>query len=314
MVDFGAAIKRPFTNFRSLSIGAVLYFIPYVIGFILFLIIIPDYLKGNAMSRDLYVMSLSAADSLKIQAINIVTAVFGVLFGIAISGYALRCAKTAMNRDFRLPGWDKRDELLRSGLLATAISIIYLLPALILFLTAYVMFLLPLKGTGYTLMSAGSMAASLLVGILIMVFALILLLFTVILLPMALMNFIRQDRFSAAFDLKAVTGKAFTGKYLGAIGVQIAYGILLFLIILIPIIIFVFIPYLGELLTDAFMAAIMMLLMISGYTMYGQAYRELEERGGKAQTHPARQIPAVAENRKKDSMKREVKREIKRKK
>ena len=63
--------------------------------------------------------------------------IIGLIIGIIpivnfiATGYHLECAKTAMNKKFKLPDWKNFGKLFVNGFLASVITFIYLLPAIL---------------------------------------------------------------------------------------------------------------------------------------------------------------------------------------
>jgi uncharacterized membrane protein len=79
--------------------------------------------------------------------------------------------------------------------------------------------------------------------------------------PMAVLNYVKNKRFSAAFDFGTVSRKALTGKYVLAWAVVIVLALILGTILS-------FLPILG-------VAIALFLLSVISYSLYGQVYRKV---------------------------------------
>jgi hypothetical protein len=161
-MDFGEALKRPFSDWKKLSLVAVMYMIPVV---------------------------------------SFITQFFA-------SGYILTCGKTAMKKQMKLPEWNFGDAFVK-GLVALVISIIYLIPLLVVAVIA-------LGTTAITALAGGQDAAAAIIGSLGVggVIIVLVAVLSAYVIPVALLMYVSEDRFGAAFRFGDVLKKAFTGKYL----------------------------------------------------------------------------------------------------
>lgn len=172
-MDIIGAIKRPFSDGKKLLIGMLMYVIPVL---------------------------------------NLITSFFGL-------GYVLKSASMSLKKDKRLPEWDSWGELFVKGLLAVVISMIWSIPLWIVLgivagtaISAFLGSLAAAQANG-----AGAMAAvSALTGagagasaVIIAVLSIVL----VYVVPSAILNFVKEDRFGGAFSIRTVFKNAFTGKY-----------------------------------------------------------------------------------------------------
>lgn len=241
MVDFGTAIKRPFQDIKTLIIGIILGAIPIV---------------------------------------NILT----------IPGFALRNAKKSLEGDDSLLSWSNFGDTIVKSILVILIQVIYFLPVMLLFailLGAYIytfvtMFSSSTMGaTGYATLfplatipsdagySQFAQTLSAMFGMILIVG--LILLFIVFILPMAIMHWLKEDNFGAAFRLGSIIKKSFTGPYI------IAWIFTIIIVIIFGIIAFIlgFIPVIGGLIGSALL---LYTVTVSQYTLFAQAYRELEQR------------------------------------
>ncbi len=153
MVDYGKAIKRPFTDIKKLVIGIVLSYIPIV----------------NFISL----------------------------------GYILNSAKSATKGINKLPEWKDWGSLFIKGLIALIISVIYMIPA-------GIVFLLTIGGAFYSGRGTAGMASMGVGGIV----AVVLYFLAMYLLPVALIRYITKDSFGAAFNMGTIVKKVLSVEYL----------------------------------------------------------------------------------------------------
>jgi len=214
MVDYGEAIKRPFSDVKKLLIGIVIQLIPIV----------------NFMAI----------------------------------GYQLKCAN-AMEKKFELPEWEEWGNLFVKGLMAIVIGFIYMLPALIVLIvmgfTVITTALSAVQGgvaTGQPADISGMLAGMMSIGVII---ALVLMLIAAYLLPLALISFVSNDSFGAAFRLGKIFRKAFKVNYIVVWIVMVIYSLVVNLIAL-------FVPYVGS-------AAGLFITGVTAMTAFGELYPEL---------------------------------------
>lgn len=237
MVNYEEAVKKPFTDLKKLVIGIVLSIIPIV---------------------------------------NL------VVTGFAIESSGVGKARPSKN----MPEWKDWWYLFIKGLAVVVIKIIYLIPAFVVILIGVGLavgdIVSALAGTVITpelmsqirtgqappgelgmilrdnwyliLPTIMRVAPIFLVGLLLAVIA-------SFLTPMAVLNYVKNRRFSAAFDLGAVTRKALTGKYFMAWIVVIVLTIILGAILAL-------IPLVG-------VAIALFLISVISYSLYGQVYKEV---------------------------------------
>lgn len=231
MPDYDLAVKKPFTNFKKLVIGILLSILPII-----------------------------------------------RLFAY---GYILECSGLGRNKTNKLPEWKNFGDLFLKGFLATIIAIVYSIPALLVLLIfgATALFAL-IKGIMtpelIQAISAGSSAELIqpiieqnIPGLMPLILSLLPVLIIAGLLgilagyvvPMAILNYIKNNKFDSAFK-KLVFKKAFTGKYL-------LTWILVLLISIIAGSIFSYVPIIGG-------AMSFFIMGVFGYTLFGQVYLELE--------------------------------------
>jgi len=238
MTNFGEAIKRPFTDFKKLLIGALFFMIPFV---------------------------------------NLITGLFA-------TGYALNGAKTAMKKKYAMPEWADWGKMFVNGLLGGVIYIIYMLPALIIFIIGLISSITLGIGVSIgTLVNAlvsndsaaianaisGMIGVS---GLFLVTFflAVLLVLIAAYVTPMAIMAFIATDKFGEAFNLKAVFGKAFRGNYFVAFLISLLYVIALAVIAGILDLILA-ITIIGPAVVNGFYTFI---VTVTLYTIFGEVYAE----------------------------------------
>lgn len=237
MVKYEEAVKKPFTDWKKTLVGIVLSLIP-IVNF--------------------------------------------TVTGFAIESSGLGKTKPSKN----MPEWKDWWYLFVKGLAALLIKFIYLLPAIAVILVAVGLAIgdiaSALLGTVITpemmsQMKAGNAPPEQLGMILrqnwylilptimrvapIFLVGIVLALIASFLTPMAILNYVKNRRFSAAFDFGAVSRKALTGKY---------FVVWLVTIILTMVIgaVLAFIPFFGA-------AIALFLISVISYSLYGQVYKEV---------------------------------------
>lgn len=236
MVDYEVAIKKPFTDLTKLIIGIILSIIPIM----------------NWIAK----------------------------------GFIIECSGLGKNKPSKkMPEWKNWGYLFIKGLASDIIFLIYLIPAFLAFL----------MGAGFAISSIASafmgmvppeyidetspgprvmrdiiqqnwiVAAPRLVALAPMLLTgLILALIALYLTPMAVMNYLKKKRFSAAFNLGLVIKKTLTIKYF------VAWLVIIILTMIIAAIltaILWFIPGFGALIA-------MFIMGVFSYSLYGQVYKE----------------------------------------
>jgi len=237
MVKYEEAIKKPFTDLTKLVVGMVLSFIPII--------------------------------------------------GWVTKGFAIECSGLGKNKPSKkMPEWKNFWDLFIKGLLSDIIFFVYALPAVLVMLVGVGLTIGSLMGvylgniispellasvkTGQTslevignLISQNwtlavpvlvKMAPIFLVGAILMLAALYVA-------PIAILNYIKNKNFSAAFDFSVVSKKVFTGKYFIVWLVAIVLTAITTAVLSI-------IPWIGKPIA-VFIAAVIY------YTLYGQVYREI---------------------------------------
>jgi hypothetical protein len=237
MVKYEEAIKKPFTDVVKLVIGIILSFIPIV--------------------------------------------------SWVAKGFTIECSGLGKTKpSAKMPEWGNWWHLFVRGLLSDIIFLIYAIPAILVILAVvgvaisslwntYIGTVIPPQllasvKTGETspevigqLISQNWALAiptliSLTPGILA---AVILLLLALYLTPMAVLNYVKNDRFGAAFDLGVVFKKALTGKYFIVwLAVVVLTAVITLILSLIPLI--------GP-------AAAVFIVGVIAYSLYGQVYKEV---------------------------------------
>ena len=239
MVNYEESFKKPFTNLTKLVIGIILSFIPIV----------------HWIAR-----------------------------GFTIESSGLGKSKPSP----KMPEWKNFGHLFIRGLLADIIFFIYALPAIIIFAV----------GIGITIASVFSTVAgsflptdffqavrmgqfqdgmmrqmilqnwpmllpAILTAVPLFLLALVLLLFASFVSPIAILNYVKTNKFSEAFNFSFVCKKVCNGKY---------FIVWLIVIILTGILgaILSYVPVIGK-------AAAFFITGVIGFTLYGQVFRELDK-------------------------------------
>jgi hypothetical protein len=238
MVSYEEAIVKPFTDFKKLLIGIVLSLIPIV---------------------------------------N-----FTVVSGYAIESSGVGKTKPSKN----MPEWKEWGHLFMKGLGAIVVKIIYMLPAVIVITIGIGLaasdILSTLLGTVLTPEMISQIRAGettpeqvtmmfrenwyLMLPTIMTVAPLFLLGFVLALIgsfltPVAVLNYVKNKKLSAALHLGTVVRKALTGQYILSWLAVLSLGILLSIVLS-------FIPIVGP-------AIALFVVGIMSYSLYGQVYREV---------------------------------------
>ena len=220
MVDFAAAIKRPFEDIKTLIIGWIIGIIPIV---------------------NLY-----------------------------ITGYALNNAKKSLANDDKLaPIEEDIGGNIVKLIVAFIVSIIYMIPALILLFLGL--------GAAFTTMLTGgdisSIMATVLSGGIFLILAALFGLLAAFFIPMAILKYLADGNFGAAFAFGDIFKKAFTGTYIIAWIVALVWTWIVGAVLgAIGAALMTFSPFL-VMITNGLTLYI---VAVSAYTMYAMAYRELK--------------------------------------
>jgi hypothetical protein len=238
MVNYKESIKKPFTDLTKLVIGIVLSFIPIV------------------------------------QWI--------------VKGFALESSGLGKTRPSpKMPEWKNFVDLFIKGLLADIISFVYMLPAIIVFLLAIGVGLIPfiygmigstaLQQFTQTSQMSGKesellknlimqnwhlLIPSLIVAAPILLVAFVLFLFAIYVGPIAVLNYVKNNKFTAAFDFNIIFRKTMNVKYF------VVWIVTLVLIAIISAVLS-WIPFIGR-------AIAYFLIAVISFSLYGQIFREIK--------------------------------------
>ena len=182
--------------------------------------------------------------------------------GFAIESSGLGKAKASD----KMPEWKDWGRLFTRGLLATVITLIYAIPGIIVVLIGIGIAIVSLVSTFAGAMTGMSQNWMSLLPVLITTAPLTLVGFILILIaayisPMAILNYVRYNKFSSAFDFGAVLKKAFTGKYFMAWLITMVFGVILGTLLS-------FIPIVG-------MAAASFIASVISFSLFGQVFKEV---------------------------------------
>lgn len=191
MIDYGIALKKPFTNFKKVVLGMSLSLVAFML---------PQFAFGNTMLAS--VLSLIA-----------------FFVGMLVTGYYARVAADTMKKHHNLPEWNDWKDLMMKGVYITILTFIYFIPLIAVF--AIVLgFPLPqqeqidfstISGIGLTALLALSLAIS-------------------YIMPAAVMSYLKHGEFRYAFRSKEVLGKTVSKNYLFGWFVSFVYLLLVTMI------------------------------------------------------------------------------------
>lgn len=210
--------------------------------------------------------------------VGILLSIFPVVrwfaFGYALESSGLTKRKVPLDKS---PDWSEWGSLFLKGLFATIISIIYFVPALIVFIIgAFSLIAGIISLVGWSVIVKGDSAVissvissnmdkiipAALAALPLIIVAAVLALLAYYVLPSALMNFVYHNKFGRAFSFSEVFRRAFSGKYflvwLFALAMALVFGLLLG-----------WIPFVGS-------AAAYFIASVIAYTAFGQVYKEVK--------------------------------------
>jgi hypothetical protein len=238
MVNYGEAVTKPFTDFKKLTIGIILSLIPIVN----FTVVTGFAMESSGLGKtkpskkmpewkDLWYLFVKGLAALAIKIIYMIPAILVITIGIglAISDIANALLSTVITPE--IMSQIKAGEAPREELRMVFKENWYLI-----------------------LPTIAKVAPVFLVGLLLALVA-------SLLSPMAILNYMKNKRFSAAFSLGTVIRKSLTGKYILAWLAVTILSIVLGMAL-------VFIPIVG-------IAIALFLMGVIGYSLYGQVYREV---------------------------------------
>lgn len=229
-------------------------------------------------------------ESLKKPFTDLVKLIIGIILSVIpivnwiAQGFIIECSGVGKNKPSKnMPEWKDMLDYLVKGLLSQIIALIYAIPAIIVLVIAFGFAIGSLVSTFTGILPEGfmsSMMAGQVTGetanILtqnwmlalptiisvapLVILGLILLLIAAYLSPIAVLNYLKNKKFSKAFDLSFVTSKAFKVNYLIT---WIVVGV----IALILKAILSFIPWIGS-------AIAFFISGVIAYSLFGQVFRE----------------------------------------
>ena len=200
-------------------------------------------------------------------------------------GFILECSGVGKTKESKeMPEWDNWGRLFGNGLLASIITGIYFIPAIIVIVigagTMIIGMLSVLFGGVPPQVLQGLMANDpaaetafadfarsnwpalmpwIITFLPFLIVGLILALIAAYIVPIAVLNFFKSEKFSDGFALGAISKKAFTGKYF-------AVWIVVMVVMLVASIVLGWIPFLGR-------AIVYFTAGVFSYTVFGQVYK-----------------------------------------
>ncbi|MEM2956139.1 MAG: DUF4013 domain-containing protein [Candidatus Pacearchaeota archaeon] len=211
--------------------------------------------------------------------------IIGILFSILpiinwfAVGFILECSGVGKTKPSKkMPEWKNFGNLFIKGFFNFLISIIYFLPAIIIFivgvgsLMVQLLTLLSLEDISNAATDEAKMALIspiidnlrplLINAIPFIIFSTLLFLVAIYVIPIAVLSYLQENNFSGAFKFKRIFKKAFTGKYF------VAWILMAFIGILFSIILGL-IPYVGS-------AIYSFIIGVISFSLFGQVYLETE--------------------------------------
>lgn len=259
MVNYGAAFKLPFSNWKRMSILFFLYFLASLAIQATNLVMYPE---GQSLYGDT-LPSVTVTSMILVfffYLVSIVVSLFVQGYGIRISGHAAQGQNV-------LPPFDNALGMLGRAVQYVLAIIIYVIPFAVLFtLLIAMMALFP---------NALTIAIGLLVLIPALIFAI---LFWVYVTPMLTTHFAREKRFSALFEFRKAFKYSFRAAYFVPWLVALAYAIgigLAYLIVYLPVMFLSFVVPVAGLILAPFSALYSAIITPTMMSLYGQAYHDI---------------------------------------
>jgi len=201
--------------------------------------------------------------------------------GWLLYGYGLKTAESTIKGDEKLPSWGEFVDILVKTILGIIIFIIYLLPGLIIVGVGLGPLIGGILGGVFKLIFGGQVpdimgqAVGMIIGGGILILLGLLLLFIAgLILPMALMFFLGEGSFGAAFSFGKIIKKCLSGPYIIALVVSIVWGMVVGFVLSIVLVAVLLIPVIGFILVMLVGGLANYLLWVPTYTWYAQAYKE----------------------------------------
>lgn len=219
--------------------------------------------------------------------IGILLSIFPIVNWFSL-GYALECTGLTKKKLplAKSPQWTDWTGMFIKGFFAWLISVIYFLPAIIIFVIG----LIPVMGMlissiGWDVLLAGdsvkisqaisanlpNLGTTIAVAAPFILIGLLLGLLAAYLLPMGVMNFVNSNNLAKGFSFSEIFKKAFTGKYLGNWLIVLIITIVLGWVVGI---IFGWIPAIGKWLGNA---VTYFIGYVIAFSIYGQVYKEIKK-------------------------------------
>lgn len=198
--------------------------------------------------------------------IGIVLSVIPVVSWLA-KGFAIESSGLGKTKaSDKMPNWEGWGNLFVKGLLSDVITLVYIIPAVVVIALGISAAIIPLVSTFSSSGMAGMMSGGWM-SLMPMVFTtaplaiigVIILLLGVYLAPLAVLNYVKKKSFSAAFDLKTISKKAFTSEYF------IAWLITLVLAVVLGVVLSI-VPLVGTALAS-------FIVLVISYSLFGQIFK-----------------------------------------
>ncbi|MFH0797891.1 MAG: DUF4013 domain-containing protein, partial [Candidatus Woesearchaeota archaeon] len=170
------------------------------------------------------------------------------LVGLIVTGYYARVAVDTMKKHHGLPEWNDWKDLMMKGAYMTVLTLLYAMPLIVAF--AIVLgFPLPQQPEQLDLSKISGVGLTAL---------LVLSLIVSYIIPSAIMSYLKHDKFRYAFRAREVFGKVVSKNYFLGWIVSFAY-------LLLVMILFSFVPYLGSPISNFISGVTVMSIMAEAY-------------------------------------------------
>ncbi len=200
------------------------------------------------------------------------------IVSLLVTGFVVKTGEDAVKGKNKLRGFALNDivEYIVKLVIMWVISVIYMIPGLVIVavgIGAALATLLPALTDPTNVADAlSNLASSALVGAPILIVGFLLLLIACILLPMAIMRWLKEGSIGAAFNVLTVLKKVLTVNYWVTVIVYFVYAIVLAIIASIIAGILVLVPVIGWVLGLLIMGLVGFALSVTGYDLMAQVY------------------------------------------
>jgi len=188
------------------------------------------------------------------------------LVNLLVAGFGLEAANKTLNNDNSLPNWSNIADILVKAIMSLVVGFVYMIPAMVV---------LAVGGGSMAMQIMSGDMSGLLAGGAIMLLGLLLAVIAGILVPMALLHYLKGG-LGKAFSIGSILKKCLTAKYLITVVVAIVYNIVLMAVAGVIGGALLLVPVIGFIVVFVVNGAVLYLGTVASYTMFAQAFKEIK--------------------------------------